>query len=135
VDGRVAWVALLAWLTSIAWSRGPVVCCSPLWATSHHLPGILTHNAAPSMGKRNGRDGRRRASRKGGLSLSRLRRPGSAGMKSDGPGQRVGRGILSLSPAWIAVGSVICGFILRTVSYDTPNQLTMLLRLSPLRTV
>jgi hypothetical protein len=51
------------------------------------------------------------------------------------PGQRVGRGIRSLSPAWIAVGSVICGFILRTVSYGTPNQLTMLRKLSPLRTV
>jgi len=49
--------------------------------------------------------------------------------------QRVGRGILILSPARMSVGSVICGFILRTVSYDTPNQLTMLRRLSPRRTV
>jgi hypothetical protein len=49
--------------------------------------------------------------------------------------QRVGGGIRILSPARICVGSVICGFIFRTVLYGTPNQLTMLRRLSPARTV
>jgi hypothetical protein len=116
MDGRVAWVALLAWLTSIAWSRGPVVCCSPLWATSHHLFGILTHNTVPSMGKREWSRRLSEGEPPSGLCWSRLRWQGSAGMNAAGPGQRVGRGILSLSPAWIAVGSVICGFILRTVS-------------------
>jgi hypothetical protein len=40
-----------------------------------------------------------------------------------------------MSPARIWVGSEICGFILMTVAYGTPNQLTMLWRLSPERTV
>ena len=51
------------------------------------------------------------------------------------PTQRVGGGMRISSPARIVVGSPICGFMSRTVSYGTPNQLTMLTKLSPERTV
>jgi len=40
-----------------------------------------------------------------------------------------------LSPARMVVGLPIWGFIRSTVSYGTPNQFTMLRKLSPERTV
>jgi hypothetical protein len=39
------------------------------------------------------------------------------------------------SPTWIVATSPRPGFIATTVSYGTPNQLTMLWKLSPARTV
>lgn len=48
---------------------------------------------------------------------------GDAGGQPDvaQPRQRVGVGIRIRSPAWIVVGSLICGFMSRIRSYDTPK--------------
>ena len=50
-------------------------------------------------------------------------------------GQRVGGGIRIWSPVWMLATLPRPGFIRITVSYGTPNQLTMLRKLSPARTV